>query len=493
MRRWSWLFALILVAGCELDMKPSLLVETLEPEVSGDDAFSGSGDSAVSPGDSSGATDSTAVDSDASGGGADAGPDLPPPPPCLSAADCDDADLCTADTCDPQVGCSHLAISCDDGVPCTVDSCDAIAGCQHFADGNLCDDGIDCTVDVCDLGGCLHTVDGALCDDGNPCTQEWCDPLAGCKTQFQDSACNDGDTCTSPDWCQSGVCTGNLVLSSDCLYSQKPNIGSCNAGALSMAARTAALKRVNEIRAIVGLPPLVYDTTHDNVVQQAALVMAANASLSHTPPNNWWCWTQAAYDGASTSNLHLGMNTDGKISPPAEVVDALAIDMNVESLGHRRWILDPFLTRTSYGFVNGSPKVNVGWPYVYSGVLRVIDDIYANLAGVALEYVAYPSGNFPASLLPNGWYLSFSVLMDKSSPWNNQAVDYSKATVQVTAPGGSAMPVSSVKYANDGMGLPNHLQWKCPGLSVGSQYSVTIGNVVFKGSAHQYQYTFTLQ
>ncbi|MBM4354190.1 MAG: CAP domain-containing protein [Deltaproteobacteria bacterium] len=260
-----------------------------------------------------------------------------------------------------------------------------------------------------------------------------------------------------------------------------------------MPARNAAMARVNEIRAMVGIPPVVYDATHDNQVQQAALVMAANASLSHTPPKNWWCWTQAAYDGASTSNLHLGMNTDGSLASPAAVVDALAIDMNVESLGHRRWILDPFLTRTSYGFVHGKPKVNVGWPYSYSGVLRVIDNLYANLSGLALDYIAYPVGKFPASLLPNGWYLSFSVLMDKSSPWNNQSVNYSGVSVKVTGPGGSNMPVSSVKYANDGMGIPNHLQWKCPGLKVGTQYTVTIGNVKFKGTSHQFQYTFILQ
>jgi uncharacterized protein YkwD len=490
------LFAVIVLAGCEAEMSPSFQIETTEPDIPALDDSGTSGDGA------------SILDGAGNGGGTDAGtlelpgmdaldaaaePDLPAP--CLSDADCDDANLCTLDSCDPLVGCTSVEVpdACDDGVDCTVDSCAPQTGCNHLPDGNLCNDGVACTADICDPGGCLHTVDGTLCDDGNPCTQEWCDPLAGCKSQFQEAACNDGDPCTGPDWCQSGVCTGSFVQSQGCLYAQAPNIPGCSAGALTMAARMAALARVNQIRAMVGIPALTYDTTHDNQVQQAALVMAANASLSHTPPNNWWCWTQAAYDGASSSNLHLGMNTDGKASPPAEVVDALAVDMNVESLGHRRWILDPFLTRTSYGFVSGTPKVNVGWPYVYSGVLRVIDDLYANLSGLAIDYVAYPYGNFPASLLPNGWYLSFSVLMDKTNLWNNASVNYSGVTVKVAGPGGSNMPVSSVKWANDGMGLPNHLQWKCPGLKVGTQYSVTIGNVAFKGSAHQFQYTFVLQ
>ncbi|MBM4353662.1 MAG: CAP domain-containing protein, partial [Deltaproteobacteria bacterium] len=335
MRRLSWWFGLVLLSGCGVGQQASILFETSEPEVTEADDTGGAADGSTTA-DGSGNTggDGTTLADGTGPVGQDATvePDIPPPTPCLSDAECNDGNPCTQDSCTPEVGCVNIVPldACDDGVACTVDTCSPATGCTSTPDDSLCDDGIACTIDMCDLGGCLHTVDNAPCNDGNPCTQEWCDPQAGCKSQFQDAACNDGSPCTNPDWCQAGVCTGNFVMSTGCLYTQTPNVGACNAGALTMPARNAAMARVNEIRAMVGIPPVVYDTTHDSQVQQAALVMAANASLSHTPPKNWWCWTQAAYDGASTSNLHLGMNTDGSLASPAAVVDALAIDMNVE-------------------------------------------------------------------------------------------------------------------------------------------------------------------
>lgn len=471
--------ALVLLAACAGGPQASILFDTAEPEVAGDTV-----DGSLLPADLRTADDATLEKDEADTA-----------PPCATDADCDDGDACTKDSCDLPLGCRNIPLpgGCDDGIECTVDSCDPASGCVNAPDPALCDDGIDCTIDECTAGGCLHTVDNVPCDDGNPCTQEWCDPQAGCTSSQLDGACNDQDPCTGPDWCDAGTCTGPFVLSTACLYTDVPNVGACKAGAVTMSARNAAMARVNEIRTLVGIPPVVYDTTHDSQAQQAALIMAANAGLNHTPPKEWYCWSQAGYDGASSSNLHLGLNTDGKLATPAEVVDAFLVDLDVETLGHRRWILDPFLTRTSYGFVSGQPKVNLGWPYSYSGTLRVIDDIAANLSSLALDFVAYPIGNFPAALVPNGWYLSFAVLMDKSSPWNNQGVDFSKATVAVTAKGGAAVQVYSVKWANDGMGIPNHLQWKCNGLQVGVQYQVAVGNVWFKGSPHQYQYGFLLQ
>jgi len=45
--------------------------------------------------------------------------------------DCDDADACTDDVCDPTTGCGHTPVVCDDGDPCTSDVCDAVSGCAH--------------------------------------------------------------------------------------------------------------------------------------------------------------------------------------------------------------------------------------------------------------------------------------------------------------------------------------------------------------------------
>src|SRR6185295_5630636 len=52
-----------------------------------------------------------------------------PLPTCVADAQCDDGDVCTADTC---LGCScEHQDACDDGDPCTVDRCDPGTGCTR--------------------------------------------------------------------------------------------------------------------------------------------------------------------------------------------------------------------------------------------------------------------------------------------------------------------------------------------------------------------------
>jgi hypothetical protein len=74
-----------------------------------------------------------------------------------TALNCDDANACTADSCDPVNGCQHTAVNCNDSNACTVDTCDTAAGCQHTPVG--CDDGDLCTTDGCDAAsGCTHAA-----------------------------------------------------------------------------------------------------------------------------------------------------------------------------------------------------------------------------------------------------------------------------------------------------------------------------------------------
>ncbi len=156
---------------------------------------------------------------------------------------CDDANPCTADTCNPAKGCMHTVIagaSCDDGNPCTTgESCDATGNCTSSQppcdDGNacttdacisfpfggkpicthgniVCNDGIACTLDTCDPAtGCIYTPDDTACDDGNPCTTDTCALKAGgcIHTAAADGTpCDDGVACTAGDICKGGTCQG---------------------------------------------------------------------------------------------------------------------------------------------------------------------------------------------------------------------------------------------------------------------------------------------
>jgi hypothetical protein len=93
-----------------------------------------------------------------------------------SELSCDDKNPCTADTCDTTTGCSHKPVGgiCEDGSACTVgESC--IDGACAGGKAKNCDDANPCTVDGCDPAtpnGCTNKPqnNGVPCDDGNPCT-----------------------------------------------------------------------------------------------------------------------------------------------------------------------------------------------------------------------------------------------------------------------------------------------------------------------------------
>lgn len=119
---------------------------------------------------------------------------------------CDDANACTADSCDPRIGCVNEPIGCDDGDACTSDRCDPRIGCVSTPVS--CNDGNLCTADTCDpVFGCTHTDISANCDDGNACTANSCNPSVGCVTTFVD--CNDGNPCTA-DSCNSATGCRNV-------------------------------------------------------------------------------------------------------------------------------------------------------------------------------------------------------------------------------------------------------------------------------------------
>ena len=117
---------------------------------------------------------------------------------------CDDGNACTTyDACAGGVCVSGDPTDCDDFSICTADSCDPGLGCQHTPtnDGVACDDYQVCTTGTtCANGRCTGGV-ATDCDDGNVCTDDVCYPPVGClhtpSCCLVNSDCDDGNTCTS--------------------------------------------------------------------------------------------------------------------------------------------------------------------------------------------------------------------------------------------------------------------------------------------------------
>ncbi len=129
-----------------------------------------------------------------------------------NSASCDDGDACTAgDKCAGSTCLPGPVTGCDDAEVCTDDSCDPGKGCVYAANAATCTDANSCTLgDACTGGGC-KPGSAALCDDGSPCTTDSCDKLKGCvNTALTDGVgCDDGNACTTGEKCASGKCGGS--------------------------------------------------------------------------------------------------------------------------------------------------------------------------------------------------------------------------------------------------------------------------------------------
>ena len=172
------------------------------------------------------------------------------------ATPCADDDPCTSDTCDPAIGCvfeQHTGpcddddvctvgdhcqagectptgqMICNDGNVCTDDSCDPQAGCTFAPNIDVCDDDNPCTKDdKCAGGWCIA---GAMldCDDNNLCTDDSCDPVQECVNVPNQESCDDSNVCTDDSCdaqlgCQydsnSADCPGGKCSSGQCVPSQ---------------------------------------------------------------------------------------------------------------------------------------------------------------------------------------------------------------------------------------------------------------------------------
>jgi len=150
---------------------------------------------------------------------------------CVAApntAECEDGDLCTkGDACSGGLCVPGGPYDCDDANVCTKESCDPVSGCAYTpADGLGCDDGDQCTLDdKCSQGQCMGTA-SLKCDDGDVCTDDYCDPAVGCATKYNTAPCDDESFCTQVDACLDGKCTGASPL--DCDDGNPCTLDECN-------------------------------------------------------------------------------------------------------------------------------------------------------------------------------------------------------------------------------------------------------------------------
>ena len=243
------------------------------------------------------------------------------------------------------------------------------------------------------------------------------------------------------------------------------NVGNCIAGTTSAAYRQASIERVNFYRALAGLPGniILLGGSEAADTQAAALVFSANQQLSHAPPDNWTCWTQAAYDGAGSSNIALGYGSNAAAGTGA--VDLYMDDSGGgnTAAGHRRWILYPPQKKMDSGSIPYSPQ----WA--------------ANALWVLSGWGARPPTPNGVAWPPRG-YVPWQLLPDQSNRWSFSwnGASFANATVSMTR-NGVPLGVPAYEPIQNGYG-DNTLVWKPQGVTYAQpaadvSYHVTISGI----------------
>lgn len=248
----------------------------------------------------------------------------------------------------------------------------------------------------------------------------------------------------------------------------------CDPGTTSPEFQQAVLRRINYFRAMAGVPDDVVFSEESNLkAQAAALVMSVNRSLSHTPPESWTCYSDLAYQGASSSNLYLGINgwdaISGYMKDPGASNDAV---------GHRRWILYP---QTQ---VMGSGDIPATSSYPASNALVVFsENMWDPRPDTRDGFVAWPPpGYVPYPVVFTRWSFSYP------------NANFSGATVSMSQEGEG---LSIIKAPiEDGYG-ENTLVWQVAGMDPGAnwpvptqdtRYQISIQNVIIDGEVREFSY-----
>ena len=226
------------------------------------------------------------------------------------------------------------------------------------------------------------------------------------------------------------------------------------------------MRAVNFYREMAGLTPVSFDPAFSADAQQAALMMDAQNSLSHSPDPSWACYTAAGARGAGRSNLYLGVTgaraIAGYIDDPGS---------NNYAVGHRRWILYPPQSSMGSGSTSRSNAL-----YVLGG---------QNATAPPPAWIPWPTAEyFPFQAEPEGrWSLSAS----------NTSTDFTNAQVTVTS-NGAQLPVTLQPIVN---GYGNRtLVWELAhGYGNGRAdraYDVSVTNIIQNGATVSHQYTVRL-
>jgi uncharacterized protein YkwD len=248
------------------------------------------------------------------------------------------------------------------------------------------------------------------------------------------------------------------------------NHAQCNSGTIAPAFQAAMLRRIVYFRAMAGVPAAItLNAEYSAKAQQAALMMSANDTLSHSPSPDWRCYTEGGSHAAASGNLFLGV--DGVEAITGYMEDSGGGN---SAVGHRRWLLYPQTRSMGIGDIPETAD------YPAAHTLWLFDEyLFETRPATREAFVAWP---------PPG-YVPYQVIFPRWS-FSYPDADFTAATVTLTG-AGQTIAVAVLPIA-DGFG-ENTLVWE-PTLPHTTpppsdvRYTVTIQNVRVGVASQDFSY-----
>ncbi|GAA5012397.1 hypothetical protein GCM10023206_21190 [Acinetobacter puyangensis] len=288
----------------------------------------------------------------------------------------------------------------------------------------------------------------------------------------------------------------NTIMTVDVIRADaesKKDLDACQAGSPTETDRQTFINTLNEIRALHNLPKVQYDYEHEDQTMQASMLLAVNEKTSHYPDDSWTCFSDIGLQGASTSNLNFVQSYEilEKYGADTHLINWL-IEKNSASIGHRRYILSPFLTKAAYGEVSNTNANS--FRTVLGAAMKTVYP-YESLTlttTVPKGIIAYPYHNYPKKFFLKSEPLSLSILSTPQNAYGNNNVDFSNAKLTVTRRDNQQVQtISNIQYDNINYGLvANNLQFHFTSMEYNVIYDVKVTNVLVSGEAMDYSYWF---
>jgi hypothetical protein len=244
------------------------------------------------------------------------------------------------------------------------------------------------------------------------------------------------------------------------------------AGRVNNTALRDAVNTLNFARFLAGLPDDVeLRADYTELAQHGSVLNAAWKQIAHqqSRPNDMPAdFYQKASQGIGSSNLHQGQ---GSVSSAVMGWIEDSDTGNRDRLGHRRWVLNPAMKYTGFGFANGFSSM-----YSFDT---------SRSGRVDYQAVCFPGGAaYPADFFGGGWAWSVSLNPDLYQTPNRDTV-----TVTLTEKAGGKRWTFSRTNTGSGyfnietsrFGIPNCIIFLPGGISSYSgTYSVEISGLMEK-------------